>query len=356
MTWHGIPPAERLSCLDGLRAERALEEIVRRKTERAARKPSSSGRRTALVLQGGGMRGVVSAGAMIPMATYGFTEGFDAVYGSSAGALNGAYFLGDQAAFGASIYYRDVANRRFIDFLRPHKIMDLDFVFDEVVGKDSPVDVQRVLRNRTPLKIISTIVETGEPAVHTSHDGIDLLEVLKASCAVPGLYGRSFEVAGCRLVDGGIVSPLPIRQALEDGCTDLLVVFTIPKKSPRSGGFDGGRSRAPGFGRASGLVRTIRRSRSALDDALSLVSGARRSDVLAGINIVAVFPHPAVRIHWCTKGARRLTSAASDMASRMMRLFAQYSDHEAHEIELVRLPESRPATTRPRISRDQSEG
>ena len=55
---------------------------------------------------------------------------FDEVYGCSAGAVNACYFLSGQGAYGTTIYYQNINNRKFIHPLRLWKIVDLDFLFD----------------------------------------------------------------------------------------------------------------------------------------------------------------------------------------------------------------------------------
>jgi len=73
------------------------------------------------------MRGVVSAGALIAMERVSLTSVFDEVYGESAGAINACYFLAGKAAFGGRIYLEDLISSRFINPLRPGKILDMDF-------------------------------------------------------------------------------------------------------------------------------------------------------------------------------------------------------------------------------------
>ena len=63
------------------------------------------------------------------------TDAFDAVYGSSAGAINAAYFLAGQARLGTTIYYEDINNARFISLLRVlggRPIVNLGFLLDEI--------------------------------------------------------------------------------------------------------------------------------------------------------------------------------------------------------------------------------
>jgi predicted patatin/cPLA2 family phospholipase len=334
-------PAELDRCVGGIRPAAAIEGIHARRVERLEGRGNPAGRRSAVVLQGGAMRGVISAGAMIPMETLGFTEGFDAVYGASAGAINGAYFLAGQAAFGASVYYRDVANRRFINFLRPRKVMDMDFVFDEVVGGRSRVDVERIRRNPTPLLVVATDLRTGAATVFSSHDtSVDLLASLKASAAVPVLYGRSIALNGSRYVDGGVVDAVPIERAIADGCTDILVILTVPKAL---------RARAPGLLERGVAAAGMRRLSAALAEAFVRRHEAanRALDLIAGrvapagrqpVNIVAAFPDPRLGIGSFTTHVPRLKRAAVDAAWRVMRLF---SDAPCRPTELIQFVQGR---------------
>jgi predicted patatin/cPLA2 family phospholipase len=73
----------------------------------------------ALVIEGGGMRGVVSGGMVTALEARGLLDCFDSIHGSSAGACAGAYFLAGQARLGTRIYYEDINNKRFIDRWRP---------------------------------------------------------------------------------------------------------------------------------------------------------------------------------------------------------------------------------------------
>src|SRR6476659_5404086 len=68
--------------------------------------------RPALVVQGGGLRGIYSLSALAVLEELGLRDAFSRVIGSSAGAINGAYFLAGQARESISIYTEDLSNRR----------------------------------------------------------------------------------------------------------------------------------------------------------------------------------------------------------------------------------------------------
>src|SRR5881409_3801152 len=75
------------------------------------RKPAD-GRKVALIVEGGAMRGVISCAALMGLEELGMTEAFDEVYGASAGAVNAAYFLARQAAYATTAYYQKINNTR----------------------------------------------------------------------------------------------------------------------------------------------------------------------------------------------------------------------------------------------------
>src|SRR5690348_395584 len=102
---------------------------------RSGQPPGRDARKLGLIVEGGGMRGVLSAGALLALHLLGFRNCFDEVYAASAGGVNAAYFLSGQGTLGISIYFDDISNRRFINPLRFWKMLDVEYVYDHVVVK-----------------------------------------------------------------------------------------------------------------------------------------------------------------------------------------------------------------------------
>src|SRR5215216_627721 len=71
-----------------------------------------------LAIEGGGMRGLVTSAMGTAIERLNLLNSFDIVYGTSAGAFNGAYLVAGQANYGGTIYYQDINNKRFIDINR----------------------------------------------------------------------------------------------------------------------------------------------------------------------------------------------------------------------------------------------
>jgi predicted patatin/cPLA2 family phospholipase len=207
-----------------------IEEIVRRKkAARSANTPPTGAPKLGLVVEGGGMRGVVSGGALVAMERLGLCGVFDEVYGESAGAINSCYFLAKQAKFGSAIYLEDLTSLKFVNPLRVGTIIDLDYAIDVVVTSVKPLNVAAVLSSPSKLYIALTNALTGEARlVDVKREHIPLLTLLKASGAIAPLYNRHVLIDGIPFVDGGITNPIPVGSAIANGCTHILVLLTRP--------------------------------------------------------------------------------------------------------------------------------
>jgi predicted patatin/cPLA2 family phospholipase len=205
-------------------------DLLRARAARGTRAPHDDGASIALAVEGGAMRGVVSAGMVSALEDLGMTHAFDAVYGSSAGAINAAYFLAGQAKVGTSIYYEDINNRRFIDLRRAltrRPIVDLDFLIDEIARRRKPLAIDRVLGARSPLSVIAT--DVGGECVATFRDFADdrrLFDALRAGATMPVVAGAPCEIDGHRYLDASLSEPIPVPTAETDGHTHVLVLLT----------------------------------------------------------------------------------------------------------------------------------
>jgi predicted patatin/cPLA2 family phospholipase len=206
-------------------------EILRRRMARG-KPPYGDGARVALCVEGGGMRGVVSAGMVWALEHLGMTHAFDAVYGSSAGAINAAYFLAGQAAVGTTIYYEDINNRRFINLWRAingKPILDLGYLIDDVAIKRKPLDVARVLGAASPLSVMATDAATGRRAILRNFaDGRDLLAAMRAGATMPIVAGQPATYGTGRYFDASLTEPIPVPTAEAEGYTHILTLLTRP--------------------------------------------------------------------------------------------------------------------------------
>ena len=207
-----------------------LEILRRRRDSRSMPGNRTDSATVALAVGGGGMRGVTSAAMCTQLHDEGFGDAFDIVYGCSAGALNAAYFVTGDCWFPLSIYYDDLVTKRFIDYtrvLRGRAIMDLDFVFGELLGGSKALDYRRAVDAAVRLVVAITDVDDCAPVAAGSFTSAGELEnVLRAGVRLPLATPGTAEVGGRRILDGGLLMPLPFRMAVADGCTHILSLGT----------------------------------------------------------------------------------------------------------------------------------
>jgi len=207
-----------------------IKEICRRK--KLLHQPRWSdglGTRLGLVIEGGGMRGVISCGVLAEMQRLGLTTLFDEVYGESAGAINGAYFIAKQAEAGELIYTNDLTSRRFFNIWRPGKLFDMDYAIDEIVGQKRRLNWEEVKLARSKLYVsLTSALGGGKRVVDFQNETISLLTLLKATSAIVPFYNSPVRIGTDEYVDGGIADPVPIGNAIERGCTHILVLLTRP--------------------------------------------------------------------------------------------------------------------------------
>lgn len=178
------------------------------------------------------MRGVISAGMVSALEHLGLTNAFDAVYGSSAGAINAAYFLAGQAAVGTTIYYEDINNSRFINPWRAvngRPIVDLGFLIDEVAVRRKPLEVARVLAAPSPLAVMATDAATGHRAVLRNFSTArELFDAMRAGATMPIVAGHPAAFGAGRYFDASLTEPIPVPTAEAEGHTHILVLLTRP--------------------------------------------------------------------------------------------------------------------------------
>jgi predicted patatin/cPLA2 family phospholipase len=206
-------------------ADPVLRLLVSRVRDASRPGARTDGARLALAIEGGGMAGTVSAGMCVALESLGLIAGFDAIYGSSAGALNASYVAAGQARARASLYVQ-AAQRRLISprrALRGRPPFRLKELVDSLL-RAHPHD-PRVLGGRPSLRITATRVEDKGLDVLGQFSSIDeVRRAVWASCAIPILAGDIVEFRGRQYVDGGLVESLPYGVALREGATHVLVL------------------------------------------------------------------------------------------------------------------------------------
>jgi len=192
------------------------------------RPPYGDGLRVALAIEGGGMRGVISAGMALELHERGLVPAFDAVYGASAGAITGAWLLSSRPegllGWTETAYAKTLIRRSGL--LRGRPAVDVRALIEELYQTTFPMDFASVLASPVEYHPLATDVVTGSSTdLHPFiNSPAELRLALRASAAIPLLAGPPVAFAGRRFYDAGVSESVPYRTALAQGATHILVL------------------------------------------------------------------------------------------------------------------------------------
>ena len=208
-----------------------MHEVLRVLGERAAAGSLPGARRdglrVALAIEGGGMRGAISAGMALALDELGLVSAFDAVYGASAGAITGAWLLSRPQGLRGWIepaYARAFIRRSAL--LRGRPVADIRALIEELYQTTFPMDFGAVLASSVEFHPLATDATTGQSTDLRPLCGspAELRLALRASAALPLLAGPPVQLDGRRFYDAGLSESVPYRTALAQGATHVLVL------------------------------------------------------------------------------------------------------------------------------------
>lgn len=182
--------------------------------------------KTGLVLEGGGLRGLYTAGVLDVLMEKGISA--DYVIGVSAGAGNGVSYVSRQPGRNCRINTEYLKDKRYLSlqsYCKTHSLFGMDFIFDEIPNRLDPFDRDAFFANPCVFVAGVTDVETGRAAYFGKEALREDYTVLRASASLP-IFSPIVTFRGRKYLDGGMTDPIPVKKALTDGCGRLLVVLT----------------------------------------------------------------------------------------------------------------------------------
>lgn len=183
-------------------------------------------KKTSLVLEGGGMRGAFTAGALSWLVDNNIE--FDNAYGISTGAVHLCSFLKKSKEDLESFSTIHIADKRVVGlkaFLKCGKIVNYNFLFQDLMPNQLGFSMNPIKENKTNAYIGLYELQEGKTFYHSAKE-MSLLE-LQAACTLP-ILGGIVNYNGRNLLDGGITDMIPIEESIKDGCTAHLVISTKP--------------------------------------------------------------------------------------------------------------------------------
>lgn len=182
--------------------------------------------RLGLVLEGGGMRGVYTAGVLDFFMDHNiYTDG---VIGVSAGACHGCSYVSKQRgrAYRCNVpYINDKRYTSVHSLLTTGDLFNAEFIYDIIPNKLDPYDYETFNKAAIPFYAVSSNLVTGEAEYKRIINMKQEIDYIRASASLP-LLANVIEVDGKKLLDGGVCDSIPIQQFRKMGYDKNIVVLT----------------------------------------------------------------------------------------------------------------------------------
>ena len=184
-------------------------------------------RKTALVLEGGGMRGVFTSGVLDAFMKHNLT--FPYIVAVSAGACNGMSYVSHQprrARISNIDYLARYKNIGLRHLVTQGCIFDRELLYDKFPNQYLPFDFDTFFSSPMTFEMVTTNCLTGQPMyLSERHDRQRALDIVRASSSLP-YVSKIVDVDGIPMLDGGIVDSIPLQHAIDMGHPTNVLVLT----------------------------------------------------------------------------------------------------------------------------------
>ena len=192
-------------------------------------------KKKALVLEGGGMRGIFLTGVLQSFTDRGYFP-WKHIIGSSAGALVGTAYASGQVHIARDAFFTKLLSGDFIHFsniLRQGRhILDLDWMVETIIRGEEPLDEKKLSRS---CPVIITATHCGKylppETIYLNSKKDDIVTSLKATAAIPFLYRGFVKYKNYQFLDGALLDPIPYKKALSLGYREEEIVVIVTRQS-----------------------------------------------------------------------------------------------------------------------------
>ncbi len=178
-----------------------------------------------LILEGGGFRGIYTAGVLDFFLDKGIK--FQDIYGVSAGACNSLSYISGQRGRNLDVHLSYCGDSRYAgmrNYLREGSMFG-DFMFSTVPEQLKPFDNDSFVQSGCRLTAVATDCATGRPAYLPIQELPQDINAVRASCSLP-FISKMVHYKGQYLLDGGVADAIPIARSISDGNIKNVVIRT----------------------------------------------------------------------------------------------------------------------------------
>ena len=195
---------------------------------------NNNNNKVALVLEGGAMRGLYTAGVLDVFMKNDIKV--DTIFGVSAGALFGVNYKSKQMGRALRYNLKYAQDKRYMglySLITTGDVMNREFCFNKLVYELDPFDIETYNKSKIEFYAGVTNVESGKAEYIEIKDGAKDLEYLRASGSMP-FVSNLVEINGNKYLDGAVADPIPLKKVLDLGYEKIIVVRTRPEDYTKS--------------------------------------------------------------------------------------------------------------------------
>ena len=186
--------------------------------------------KTALVIQGGALKSIFTAGVLDAFIAARF-DPFDIYIGVSGGSMCLSYYLTQQYKATYQIISKIFPDKKFISLKQlfaTEGYVNLQYL-ESFALKHHPLNMKKALKRagKSHIEIVATNMENGNP-VYIRPNKENWHKAMRASSTLPFLTRGYCMFDGVKLMDGGWSDPIPVRRAVKLGATKIAVIRTMP--------------------------------------------------------------------------------------------------------------------------------
>ena len=185
-----------------------------------------------LVLEGGGMRALFTAGVLDALLDVKELD-IDGIVGVSAGALFGANYVSGQKERAIRYNKKYARDKRYMglhSWITTGNAVNKEFAFYEIPFKLDVFDQEKFKQSKIDFYVVMTNVENGQAEYVLIEDVFEQMEYLRATSALP-FASKIIEINGKKYLDGGISDSIPIDYCQSLGYDKIILVLTRPENT-----------------------------------------------------------------------------------------------------------------------------
>ncbi|MBI2064549.1 MAG: hypothetical protein HYT62_00665 [Candidatus Yanofskybacteria bacterium] len=184
--------------------------------------------KTAWIFPGGSARAVYTAGALYALCNMNIKEP-DMIIAASGSAPTSICYVTGQHEIILKVWLESLSTRKFVSLWRFWKILDIDYLVDDVLKGKNPLDMERMTRSDIVVYFPLTNSRTGKIEYFSNRAGVNMWEILRASISVP-IFTNLFSVRGSLVGDKFFSDSSPasrfqlhVKKAISEGATRIVV-------------------------------------------------------------------------------------------------------------------------------------